>query len=186
MPESELARGREQSASCTRPAKRASGSVRTRVAIGLGLVVLVGLAAFWLRPSEERIEGSSGTGSELLPNEERRGAPAAQAQERADFVLEPDADGHLRIPASRLEGGEPILLEIGLTAEEIGDEPMAVRLRTAGKTHDVGFAELDRVSGRARISIPASMLSPGKSLLMIRTAQPSWNPDRRVVITVAE
>ena len=101
-------------------------------------------------------------------------------------VFEPDSDGKLTIPARVLASGRPIQVTLRLQPNEIGDQPMTASIRSRGVTHELGQAELDRATGRARLLIDPERLPPGEHLLAIRVEDDSWNPNRRIAITVTD
>ncbi len=148
-----------------------------------GALLAVGVA---LRPGADAPEEetvSEASPAPVEPRDEAEVTPALPAGAAPD-VFEPEPDGTLTIPASALASGEPITVALQLRPEEIGDQPMTASLRTRGRTYEIGTAELDRDAGVARLAIAPDRLPPGQHLLAIRVADESWNPHRRVAITV--
>ena len=154
--------------------------MRLLMGVMFSLAVLAGALVFLLAGDgkEEREVDPAPTSTPL------RAEPASEAA--IPDVFEPDEDGKLSIPAAALASGKPITLELRLLPEEIGDQPMTASLRSNRETHALGEAVLDRATGRARLSIDPERLPPGEHLLAIRVADDSWNPHRRVAITVTE
>ena len=62
--------------------------------------------------------------------------------------------------------------------------PMTAQLRSSGKTYNIGEAVLDREAMKARLTIDAERLPPGQHMLAIRVPQKTWNPNKRILITV--
>jgi hypothetical protein len=117
--------------------------------------------------------------------------PAADSTTRTEStrraggrVFVPEEDGTLEISAAAVAEGGPLTVELRLPPEEISELPMTGTLRSAGRTYPLGAAEVDSKTGILSLTIDPARLTPGTHLLAIRVADDSWNPHRRVMITV--
>ena len=159
-----------------------------RLLIGVILTVgaLVGGYALLRGGGTEQQRSFDGSAASFAPPSVTQTERSGREPEAIAAVFEPDSEGKLTIPARALASGRPIQVTLLLAPEEIGDQPMTVSIRSRGETHELGEATLDRATGRARLSIDPERLTPGKHLLAIRVAGDSWNPNRRIAITVTE
>jgi hypothetical protein len=171
-------------------------NARTRrlLLAALVLVVIAAVRVFLLGDGDGRRGSGGGERGLEAPATATGGAPPAAARasreegagEALPEVFVASEEGTLTIPVVALEEGRPIEVELRLAPDEISDQPMTASIRSGGETYELGAAKLDPATGRARLSIDPNRLAPGQHLLAIRVADDSWNPHRRIAITVTE
>ncbi len=165
-------------------ASNASGGGAARAAIAMVALAIAGVAAYLLLsgPDEDFPPAAREAPATTAGADPAVGPPAGRQISPGVFV--PDESGKLTIPGSAVRSGRPVSVELAIPVGDQGARPMTARLRSGGQTHEIGEAQLDPATGRARIAIDPGHLTPGAHLLAIETSQQSWNPNRRVVITV--
>jgi len=170
------------------PEERVEAGAMRPLGVALLAVALAAAGlALWLRSSEPSTAVGTNAGTSLArPAEAGDSEPGRPQREISPGVFEPGSDGKLTLRADAIARGGAIQVELPLAPREIGDEPMSATIRSAGRTYTLEPAALDASGARAVLSIDAKRLPPGHHLVAIRVADGSWNPHRRIMITVSE
>ncbi len=165
----------------------------------LGLVALALLLAaglYWLSLGPDidipaattaEVPTASSPGSARQPGAVREGPIASEPSGRRAPALRIAEGGRISIDAASLRDGEVLTLELALSDEAMGSEPLPVRVVSVdGRRIETTAAPAAGSGSALHLELEAEWLRPGRYMIQVTTVEKSPLQLRRYVIEVVD